>query len=88
MLVKNVVEMIEWERDIDPENKESEISEEMSEVNQTQKNLKISHFKKDGSPSDQNLNTSQNREKIDAFVDEIMNNSSVSFLKDKNQEKL
>ena len=33
MLVKNVVEVIEWERDIDPENKESEISEEMSEVN-------------------------------------------------------
>ena len=33
MLVKNVVQMIEWERDIDPENKYSEISEEMLDVN-------------------------------------------------------
>jgi len=50
--------------------------------------LKISDFKKDGSTSDKNINNYKNREKIDAFVDEIMNNSSVSFLKDKNQEKL
>jgi hypothetical protein len=34
------------------------------------------------------LNSSQNREKIDDFVDQMMNNSSVSFLKDKNQDKL
>ena len=52
MLVNNVVQMIEWERDIDPENKESVISEEIFDVDLTSNHLVISNFKKDHSPSD------------------------------------
>lgn len=88
MLVNNVVQMIEWERDIDPENKQSVISEEIFDVDLTSNHLVISNFQKDQSHSDLNKNSSQKREKIDDFVDEMINNSSVSFLKDQNQDKL
>lgn len=88
MLVNNVVQMIEWERDIDPENKQSVISEEIFDVDLTSNHLVISNFQKDQSHSDLNKNSTQKREKIDDFVDEMINNSSVSFLKDQNQDKL
>ena len=84
MLVNNVVEMIEWERGNDPENKQSTISEELFDVEITSNNLKVSNHNLPSSSRKlkSQINTSLNREQIDDFVNEMMNNSSVSFLKD------